>query len=154
MISSKRKNDFALSLPLQLAQSNPLRLRDDATRSADSLSNRISRAEQAQRQEALRQEAANRPGSRRLQTFGRSADYRSPSEIQGMRAQRDVFTNQAAAQQRVLDQHDDLYTLREEVRRLKAELSKNNADLERAETPPAAVIQSLPKNDQSANSVA
>lgn len=116
---------------------------------------RISRAEEAQRQETLRQEAL-RAGSTTLQPRLRVrwAELRSPAEIQGMRAQREAFTNQAAAQQRVLDQHDDLHSLRNEVQRLKAELKKNNADLERAETPPPAVIQSLPKNDQLANSVA
>ena len=159
IIPSKRTNDLAVFLPLRLAQNNLLRLRDDANRSAEQLLNRINRAEEAQRQETLRQEAANRQtgyGSLafRRHTYGRSADVRSPAEIQRMREEREAFRNQAAAQQRVLDQHDDLYTLREEVQRLKAELKKNNADLERAETPPLAVIQSLPKNDQLANSVA
>ena len=121
-----------------------MRLRDGATRSAEQLLNRISRAEQAQRDEAWRS----------VQIFGRSADFRSPAEIQRMREEREAFRNQAAAQQRVLAQHDALHSLQRKVQDLKSELSKNNADLKRAETPPAAVIQSLPKNDQLANSVA
>lgn len=130
-----------------------MRLREDANRSAEQLLNRINRAEEAQRQETLRQKALalfaqHRPSGRS------AADLRSSAEIEQMYERREALLNQAAAHQRVLDQHDALHSLQRKVQRLKSELSKNNADLKPAETPPAAVIQSLPKNGQWANSVA
>ena len=129
-----------------------MRLRDDANDSAEQLLDRINRAEEAQHKETLRQDELRR-GFCNL-NWDHFSDLLPPEAIQGMREQREAFTNQAAAQQRVLDQHDDLYTLQGKVQLLKKELNENEEDLERAETPPPAVIQSLPKNDQLANSVA